>query len=208
MRKIESGTILSLKLEHNLGKTFLKVVNFDDLSELDLSKGLHLALYSYQYILSGSNSFNLNDFKNATELVGPLLTSDIIFAIRQGFYEKITSCPLRNYEKKIPAMKSFAPAAFEPRYEENAIHWKYFENGSPFEWRKSNYDEVKHLERNTAYNYKQITTRLSMELIRKRGEDIGDFYDLDNPYFKSIHQTVIFTMEFDKVPDDRKGIVG
>jgi len=202
---ITSGKVLSLKLDFNFGYTFLKVVNFDGLSMLDLSKGMHLALYSYQYTLNEIEEFDLEDFKQAKELTGPLLTDDILFAIKKGYYKIVSECPLRDYESRIPAMKSFTPAAFETRYEENAIHWKYFEGGSPFQWIKSTFNQVKHLEKNVAYSYGQIATRLTMELLKRKRESIERYYDLTNSYLKTIHQSVLYTTDFDKVKNELKG---
>ncbi len=206
--KIENGAILSLKLDFDLGITFLKVVDFDELSNVKVSPGMHLCFYSYDYILKDIKNFNLEDFKKAKELVGPILTADIYYAIRKKYYTKVGVCPLREYEKNIPAMKDFSTPLFSSIYEKDAHFWKYFVGGIPYTWIGAPYEHVSHLEGNTTHSYDEMATRLSMEIIRRKGENVEDYYDINIENNAILYYNMMFTTNFNEVPDNMKGVVG
>lgn len=203
--KINSGEILGLKLDHNFGYTFLKVVNFNELTDIDMSTANHIAFYSYDYFLEQKKDFDLIEFKNSEEFVGPILTIDIHSAIKNRFFTKMEEhSELREYEKKIPDMKGFSTKAFTSRYEKDATLWRYFTGGIPYKWIVSNYESLKHLERNTLLSYNQIAMRLTMECIHRKGEDVSKFYDLNDSMVAHLYYNMIYTEPYNKVPDKLK----
>jgi len=206
-KKIENGAVLSLKLDFDLGITFLKVVDLNELSNDELTKGLYLTLYSFDYIVKTENEFNLNNFLNAKELVGPLKTIDIYSAIKTGNYKKVTNVPLRDYEKRIFAVRDYSTKLFTSHYEKDASIWRYYENGIPYQWFATSYEKVKHLEPSIGFTYLEIAKRISMEILHRKEYDLNEYYDLEKEENASIYYNMMFTQNFSQVPDCSKGIL-
>ena len=205
-KTLNSGTVLQVTLDHNLGFTFIKVVNMCDFSEYDLSTTAHLIIYSYNYIVHKEEDYNEEHFLKAEPLTGPLFVDDILWAIRKKIYKVKGEVALRNYEKRLPAFRRFSAMVFKVHYyEDEATSWSYFENGTPFKWIVADYEQVKHLEDNTALEHKAIEMRLSMEVLYRSGKNIKDFYKLENWKELSLYNNMFYKTPFNEVPDELKG---
>ena len=207
MEKIlNSGTVMQIKLQHNLGFMYAKVVNLCDFAENDLSKTFHLLLYSYNYIIENEEDFNEEDFLNSEPFAGPLFVSDILWAIKKKIYKAKGEVELRSYEKMVPAFRSFGAIVFKPFYfEDEATSWSYFEGGAPRKYISSNYEKVKHLEGNMAHDHEDIETRLSMELLYRRDEDLKKYYQLEEQHELTFYNNIIYKTPFNEVEDMFKG---
>jgi hypothetical protein len=207
-KTLYSGTVIQVTLNHNLGYTFVKVINMCDFSDYDLSTTFHLIIYSYNYIVQKEEDYREEDFLKAETLTGPLFVDDILWAIRNKKYKVKGEVSLREYEKRLPAFRGFSSEVFKLHYyEDEATHWDYFENGSPFKWISTTYDEVKHLEDNTALDYEAIEKRLSMEILHRSGKNIKDYYKLEDWEELSLYNNMIYKTPFNEVSDELKGVV-
>jgi len=207
-KTLNSGTVIQITLNHNLGYIFAKVINMCDFSEYDLSTTFHLIIYSYNYIVQKEDDYREDVFLKAEPLTGPLFVDDILWAIRNKKYKVKGEVSLREYEKRLPAFRGFSAMAFKLHYyEDEATHWDYFENGSPFKWIAATYDQVKHLEDNTALDYEAIEMRLSMEILHRSGKNIKDYYKLEDWEELSLYNNMIYKTPFNEVPDELKGRV-
>lgn len=207
-KTLNSGTVIQVTLNHNLGYTFVKVVNMCDFSEYDLSTTFHLIIYSYNYIVQKEEDYNEDEFLKAEPLTGPLFVDDILWAIRKKFYKVKGEVSLRDYEKRLPAFRGFGARNFKVHYyEDEATNWSYFEKGTPFKWIVATYDQVKHLEDNTALGHEAIEMRLSMEILHRSGKDIKDYYKLEDWQELRRYNNMIYKTPFNEVPDELKGVV-
>lgn len=211
MRKksVESGTVLSIKLNHNLGYTFAKVVNLTDFAKDDLSNTFHLIVYPYNYVVDNENDYKQEDFIKSEPLTGPLFVEDILYSIKNKIYKIVGNADLKSYEKKVPAFRGFSAMVYSKihYYEDEATDWNYFERGSPFKRIVANYNQVKHLEDNVALSNEFIERRLSMEVLSRSGKNLKDFYKLENWEELSVYNNMIYKTPFNQVPDNLKGIV-
>lgn len=210
MRKktLNSGTVIQITLNHNLGYTFIKVVNMCDFSEYDLSTTAHLIVYSYDYIIQKEEDYREEDFLKTEPLTGPLFVDDILWAIRKKIYKVRGEVELRSYEKRLPAFRGFSAMVFKVHYyEDEATSWNYFENGSPFKRIATEYEKVKHLEDNDAFSYDFIERRLSMEFLNRSGKNIKEFYKLEDWEELCVYYNMLYKIPFNEVPDELKGRV-
>ena len=180
-----------------------------DFSDYDLSSTAHLIVYSYNYIVQKEEDYREEDFLNAEPLVGPLFVVDILWAIRNKKYKIKGEVSLRDYEKRLPAFRRFSAMVFNKvhYYENEATNWSYFENGTPFKWISSNYEEVKHLEDNTALGHQDIEMRLSMEILHRSGKNIKEYYKLEDWLELSLYNNMLYKTPFNEVPNNLKGRV-
>ncbi|PQJ79646.1 Imm26 family immunity protein [Polaribacter porphyrae] len=205
-KKIESGTIIRIKLNFDLGYTFAKVVNMCDFSEIDLSTTLHYIIYPYNYIEKKENIFNYIKFIESKPLTGPLFVIDILYAIKNSKYQIVGTSLLRNYEQNIPDFRGFSSDVFAiHKYEKDATSWNYFEKGRPFKRISANYDQVKHLEGNAALSHNHIEKRLSMEVLNRKKLKIEDFYDMQDWINLKLYYNMHYTVPFNEVPNHIKG---
>lgn len=211
MRKklLESGTILRIKLNHNLGYIFAKVVNMTDFAEDDLSNTFHLIIYPYNYVVKNENDYKDEDFIKSEPLTGALFVEDILYAIKNNIFKVVSKVELKSYEKRVPAFRGFSAMVYGKihYYEDEATHWNYFERGTPFKRIVANYDQVKHLEDNTAFSHESIQRRLSMEILNRNGENVKEYYKLEKWEELYVYNNMIYKTPFNKVPDNLKGIV-
>lgn len=205
-KTLNSGTVIQITLNHNLGYTFAKVINMCDFSEYDLSTTFHLIIYSYNYIVKKEEDYREEDFLKAESLTGPLFVDDILWAIRNKKYKVKGEVSLRDYEKRLPAFRGFSAMVFKVHYyEDEATDWTYFDNGTPFKWIVATYDQVKHLEDNTALGYEAIEMRLSMEILHRSSKNIKDYYKLEDWEELSLYNNMLYKTPFNEVPDELKG---
>ncbi len=211
MRKksLESGTVFSIKLNHNLGYTFAKVVNLTDFAKDDLSNTFHLIVYPYNYVVDNENDYKQEDFIKSEPLTGPLFVEDILYSIKNKIYKIVGNTELKSYEKKVPAFRGFSAMVYGKihYYEDEATDWNYFERGSPFKRIVANYNQVKHLEDNVALSNEFIERRLTMEVLSRSGKNLKDFYKLENWEELCVYNNMIYKTPFNQVPDNLKGIV-
>lgn len=207
-KTLNSGTVIQVTLNHNLGYTLVKVVNMCDFSEYDLSTTAHLIVYSYNYIIQKEEDYREDEFLKAEPLTGPLFVDDILWAIHKKIYKVKGEVLLRDYEKRLPAFRRFSAMVFKVHYyEDEATHWSYFENGTPFKWIAASYDQVKHLEDNTALGHDGIEMRLSMEILHRSGKDIKDYYKFEDWLELRKYNNMIYKTPFNEVSDELKGVV-
>ena len=208
MRKktLNSGTVIQITLNHNLGYAFAKVVNMCDFSMYDLSETLHLIIYPYNYIIQKEGDYREEDFIKAEPLTGSLFVDDILWAIRNKKYKVKGEVSLREYEKRLPAFRGFSAMVYKIHYyEDEATSWDYFENGSPFKRIVTEYEKVKHLEDNDAFSYDFIERRLSMEFLNRSGKNIKEFYKLEDWEELCVYYNMLYKIPFNEVPDELKG---
>ena len=205
-KKIDSGTIIRIKLNDDLGYSFAKIVDLRDFAKIDLSTTLYYIIYSYNYIEKETNAFDFNEFEKSEPLTGPLYVIDILYAIKNDKYQIVGKSSLRDYEKRVPAFRGFSSNVFAVhKYEKDANQWKYFEEGRPLKWVVADYNKVKHLEGNTSLSYKEVEIRLSMEIRYRRGEKIEDYYDMQDWENLALYYNMLYTVPFNEVPNDIKG---
>lgn len=205
---LDSGTVIQITLNNNIGYIFAKVVNMCDFSEYDLSNTFHLIIYPYNYIIEKEEDYKEEEFIKSEPLTGPLFVDDILWAIRKKIYKIKCEVSLQDYEIIIPAFRSFSAMVFKPvYYEDEATSWSYFEGGSSRKYFTANYDNVKHLEGNTALGYEAIEMRLSMEILHRSGKNIKDYYKLEDWEELSLYNNMLYKTPFNEVPDEFKGRV-
>lgn len=211
MRKklLESGIVLRIKLNHNLGYSFAKVVNLTDFAKDDLSDTFHLIIYPYNYIVQDEDDYKHEDFLKSEPLTGPLFVDHILFEIKNGIYKIVDKVDLKPYEKRVPAFRGFSALVFGKihYFEDEATDWNYFESGTPFRRIVASYEQVKHLEDNEALSHEFVERRLTMEILNRKGENIKDYYKLEDWTELCVYNNMVYKTPFNKVPDNQKGIV-
>lgn len=206
---LESGIILRIKLNHHLGFSFAKVVNLTDFAKDDLSDTFHLIIYPYNYIVQNEDEYNHEEFVKSEPLTGPLFVDHILAEIKSGIYKIVDKVDLKPYEKRVPAFRGFSAMVFGKihYFEDEATDWNYFERGTPFRRLVASYEHVKHLEDNVANSHEFIERRLTMELLNRKGENIQDFYKLEDWTELCVYNNMVYKTPFYNVPDNQKGIV-
>ena len=211
MRKklLESGIVLRIKLNHNLGYSFAKVVNLTDFAKDDLSDTFHLIIYPYNYIVQNEDDYKHEKFIKSEPLIGPLFVDHILYEIKHGIYKVVDKVDLKPYEKIVPAFRGFNATVYGKihYYEDEATSWNYFERGAPFRRIVATYEQVKHLEDNDALSHEFVERRVTMEILNRKGEKIKDYYKLEDWTELCVYYNMIYKMPFDMVPDKLKGIV-
>ncbi len=207
-QKIVSGTIVGIKLNHNLGYIFAKIVDLTEYSEIDLSKTFHFVIYPYNYIEQKISNFDINLFTDAKPLTGSLFVMDIEAAIKKGIWQNMGISLLSNYEKNVPAFRNFNSTILAVhKYEKDANSWRYFEKGTPYQWITAEYSSIKHLENSTCLSHDLIEKRLSMEILHRNGKKIEDFYKLEKWEDLCVYYNMLYTTPFNEIQDDIKGKV-
>ena len=206
---LESGIVLRIKLNHNLGYSFAKVVNLTDFAKDDLSDTFHLIIYPYNYIVQNENDYKNEEFIKSEPLTGPLFVDHILYEIKHGIYKVVDKVDLKPYEKRVPAFRGFSAMVYGKihYYEDEATNWNYFERGRPFRRIVASYEQVKHLEDNDALSHEFVERRLTMEILSRKGENIKDYYKLEDWTELCVYYNMIYKTPFNTVSDKLKGIV-
>jgi hypothetical protein len=71
LKQLKSGTIIKVKLEHNLGYVYGKVINVVEL--LKEKKNVDELVYFYDYVVQDPDKDDLTKIQDKDLLVGPLL---------------------------------------------------------------------------------------------------------------------------------------
>jgi len=204
-KKLESGTVIGIKLNHGIGFLFAKVVDLTEFSKVDLSKTFHFLIYPYNYTKEKISEFNISEFSNSEPLTGGIYVMDIEPAIKKDIWIKVGKLELKIYEKIVPDFRSFSSNIFAVhKYEKDATSWSYFENGTPFKWITADYKQVEHLENSTCLSHDIIEIRLSMEILNRQGKEIKEFYELSNWTELKPYYNMLYTKKFDSIPDNIK----
>ena len=205
MSKIKSGTIIAIHLNHELGFLFAKVVNLTDFSKIDLSKTFHNLIYPYNYIKNDISEFELSEFLNSEPLTAGLYVMDLLPVIKKKHWQVVGDINLRDYERLVPDFRGFSSKVFAVhKYEKDADSWRYYENGRPLKWIIADYEQVKHLEDSQCFSHDIIEIRISMEILNRKGEDVANYYQLKEWKELSPYYNMLFTENFNTVPDDLK----
>jgi|26BtaG_2_1085354.scaffolds.fasta_scaffold12721_1 hypothetical protein len=204
-RKLESGTIIGINLNHEIGIIFAKVVDLREFSKIDLSTTFHFIIYPYNYITEKISEFNISEFLKSEPLTGGIYVMDIEPVIKKGIWLKVGTSDLKNYEKIVPDFRSFSSNIFTVhKYERDADSWRYFENGRPLKWIPAEYEQVEHLENSTCLSHDIVEIRLSMEVLNRAGKEMKKFYDLNEWTELAPYYNMLFTKRFNQVSDKLK----
>ena len=204
-KKLESGTIIGIELNHGIGFIFAKVVDLTDFSEIDLSKTFHFLIYPYNYIKEKISEFKMSEFLQSEPLTGGIYVLDIEPVVKKNVWFRVGETDLKNYEKIVPDFRSFSSNIFAiHKYEKDADSWNYFKNGRPLKWITADYEQVGHLENSKCLSHDIVEIRLSMEVLNRKGKEIKEFYDLNEWTELAPYYNMLFTKRFDEIPDEIK----
>ncbi|WP_417353050.1 Imm26 family immunity protein [Flavobacterium alkalisoli] len=194
--KLNTGTIIKIPLEHNLGFVLAKFINLNEI----LNKPNHNEfIYVYNKVFK-EEEIVIDGIDDNELLLGGVFVLDLLPVIRNKTWETIGYLEPKNSELKIPDFKDYGPIL--ATYEKDAKFWyciKNFEinNRIVVEW-----DEVHHLEKFTYYSHDIVVRRLTMEVIRQSDKKIENYYSLKEwkelaPYYNTLYTPVYSSISFE-----------
>ncbi len=201
LKQLKSGTIIRVKLEHNLGFVYGKVINLTELLNVkqDVDELVHF--YNYVTIEPGKNDLIILQDKDL--LVGPMFVLDLKPVIKNSTWEEAGFVEPRNEELIIPDFKEARPLA--TWNEEEATGWGYIRNLHVNGRVTSSWEKVRHLEKFQYLSHDLITRRLTMEHLRQTGKKIEDYYELKEWEETSVYKNMKYTSVYSSVPREIRG---
>ncbi|KAF2082388.1 Imm26 family immunity protein [Flavobacterium sharifuzzamanii] len=197
--KIETGSIIKIPLEHNLGYVLAKFIN---LNEIKKDIGYNEFIYVYDRIFRDEDIV-VNNIDDNDLLLGGIYVLNIYPALKNKTWEVLGHLRPKKIELTIPDFKDFGPVF--TTYEKNAKIWYYIHNAEVNNRVAVDYEKVKHLEKFIYRAYGSIVTRLTMEVIRQQGNNIEEFYRLDNQDDLISYYNTIYTPIYSSIPKEIRG---
>jgi hypothetical protein len=199
-QNFKTGSIIRIKLEHDLGFVYAMVIN---LTELIDDPTIHALIRVYNFITQNPSEEDIKNLHSKDLLVGPLFVLDLLPVVKKGKWPVVGHIEPVNEELIIPDFKEAWPLL--TMYEDEAKEWKYIRNLDVNGRIKSTWEKVKHLE---IFSYKSndlIARRLTMEYLRQTGKKIEDYYELKEWEELSVYKNVLYTPVYSKIPKEIRG---
>jgi len=197
--KIETGSIIKIPLEHDLGYVLAKFINLNEIKE---SIGYNEFIYVYNRIFK-TEDIVVDDIDNNELLLGGVYVLNPYPALKNKTWEIVGLLKPKKLELLIPDFKDFGPVF--TLYEKDAKIWYYIHNGEVNSRVITDYEQVKHLEKFVYRAYGSIMTRLTMEVIRQSGEIIEDYYELKEHDDLVSYYNTIYTPIYSSIPKEIRG---
>lgn len=201
LKQLKSGTIIRVKLEHNLGFVYGKVINLVEL--LNAKQNVDELVRFYNYVTIKPDKDDLINLQDKDLLVGPLFVLDLKPVIKNSTWEEVGFVGPRKEELIIPDFKETRPiTAFD---EEEATGWGYIRGLHVNGRVSSSWEKVKHLNLFKYSSHDLITRRLTMEHLRQTGKKIEDYYELKEWEETSVYKNMKYTSVYSSVPREIRG---
>ena len=169
---IKTGHLIKIPMSNKLGFAFAKY--FDLTKFPNVSYPSLIKVYDYW---AKSDIFEIDEIINSDYLIQPILVAGINPIIKSKSWEIIGQININENEFQLPHFKTH-----EPRWdvEENAINWYYVLDCDSNKRIKTVYEKVKHLESFASMGSGNVELRITMQILRRFGLDIGNWFDLNN----------------------------
>lgn len=193
-----NGTVFEFKLPLNLGYGYCKILDFRHIRLLDGVLGK-----VYDYIVDKP----LKDFKNleGTDLLfGPRRMHALPNSRGKGAW-KMKGVLISKDDDLIPDFK-YAPLS-SPLIEDESEIKDWYVNKNIFELsdKPYTYDQVKHLENLVINTQIGIEIRSAMEVLRKRNEDVREYFDLEDMRNWNCYRSMINVPIYSSIPIEIRG---
>jgi len=198
--EIKTGSIIKIPLEHNLGFVLAKFIN---LKEILKTSSYNEFIYVYNKVFS-IKDISIEKIDENDLLLGGIYVLNPYPAIKNKIWEIIGLLKPKPNELIIPDFKDFGPVF--TLYEKDAKVWYYIHNHEINNRIVIDYEKVKHLEKFVYNAYGSVMTRLTMEVIRQRKEDITKYYELKEHYELAPYYNMIFTPIYSDIPKEIRGV--
>ncbi len=200
-RQLKSGTIVKVKLEHDLGYVYGKIINVVEL--LKEKRNVEELVYFYNYVANIPHTDDLIEIQTRDLLVGPLFVLDLKPVVKNNTWEKVGFIEPTKEELTIPDFKETQPImAFD---EDEATGWNYIRNLDVNSRVRSTWEKVRHLNLFKYSSHDLIVRRLTMEHLRQTGKQIEDYYELREWKELSVYKNAKYTTIYSSVPKEIRG---
>lgn len=198
--KIETGTIIQIPLEHNLGYVSAKLINLNELIENPIYNEL---LYVYNDVFENTELFNSQNIETKDLLLGPVFILDLPPILRKRKWKIIGYIKPTKNELTIPDFKDFGPIT--AIYENDAKVWYGIKQLDLNNRIPLDYHQVMHLEKFVFYSHDIVSRRITMEVIRQQNRKIEDFYSLQEWREIAPYNNMMFTPVYSTIPHNKRG---
>lgn len=198
-KKIETGSIIKIPLEHNLGFVLAKFIN---LKEIEESIGYNEFIYVYNRVFKDEDII-VEGIDDNDLLLGGIYVLNPYPALKNKTWEIVGLLKPKTIELQIPDFKDYGPVF--TLYEKDAKIWYYIQNDEINNRVITDYEKVKHLEKLIYRAYGSVMTRLTMEVIRQRGKKIEDYYELKEHDRLVSYYNTIYTTVYSSIPKEVRG---
>jgi hypothetical protein len=141
-----------------------------------------------------TEDFELETLKQSDYLIQPVLVAGILPSLQKNYWRVVGQIDLLREDADLPHFR-----AYEPRWneEENAKEWCYIE-GCELERRTvTSLESIKHLERWGAVGTGNIEIRITMQILKKEGMRIEDYFDMEDEtvlfQYKMVHESPLLS---------------
>jgi hypothetical protein len=200
LKQLKSGTVVMVKLEHNLGYIYGKIINLVEI--LNEKRDVDELVYFYNYVTKSPEK-DLSTLMAKDLLVGPLFVLDLKPVVKNGTWETVGFIAPTKDELRIPDFKEARPLATWD--EDKATGWNYISNLNVNGRVASTFENVKHLEVFQYLSHDLIARRLTMEHLRQIGKKIEDYYKLKEWRELSVYKNMKYTSIYSTVPNEMRG---
>jgi hypothetical protein len=201
LNQLKSGTIVRVKLEHDLGYVYGKIINLVEL--LKREQKVDELVHFYNYVTKTPVNDDLIKIQGSDLLVGPMFVLDLKPVIRNNTWEQVGFISPTRDELIIPDFKETRPIATYD--EDEATGWSYIRNLDVNGRVTSTWDKVKHLNLFKYSSHDLVTRRLTMENLRQTGRKIEDYYELKEWKESSVYKNMKYASVYSTVPKELRG---
>lgn len=198
--KIETGVILEIPLPKNFGYAYGKYVDVVQFTGRSFDSNL-IKIYDF---VTETPLKNIDILKNTEYLMGP-----VILYKRPSNRKPLRWRPIGKYltdeDFEVPYFKNSPKSIMLVDDESKLTPW--FGSQLGLNIVELPYNNIKHLEQTVLQGPEQLETRIIMECIRKKGNDVLDFYDLEKEpdYIKSVYTRMINVPVYSTIPKEIRG---
>lgn len=201
LKQLKSGTIIRVKLEHDLGYVYGKVINLVEL--LKEKQNVQELVYFYDCVTKNPSKDDLTKIQSSDLLVGPMFVLDLKPVVKNGTWEEVGFIEPTKEELIIPDFKETSPiTAYD---EDEATGWNYIRNLNVNGRVPSTWEKVKHLNLFKYSSHDLIARRLTMEHLRQTGKKIEDYYEMKEWKELSVYKNMKYTSIYSTVPKEIRG---
>ena len=201
LKQLKSGTIIKVKLEHNLGYVYGKVINLIDI--LKEKRNIDELVYFYDYVTKSPDKDDLIKIQSRDLLVAPLFVLDLKPVVKNGTWELVGFIEPTKEELRIPDFKEARPLATWD--EDKATGWNYIRNLNVNGRVISTFESVRHLETFKYISHDLVARRLTMEHLRQTEKKVEDYYELKEWEEVSVYKNMKYTSIYSTVPKEIRG---
>lgn len=197
--KVRNGDVLEIPLPKGLGFAYAKYI---DLTQ-DNSSSRYPCLVQVYNFRATERLVSIDNLEDIDLLFSPLLVGGVPPTVSKGKWKVVGNFPVSEIDNHIPDFKLHEPPVLTN--DEDAEEWFYVVNADISKKNKSEYSNVKHLETLGAIGSDLLPIKVAMGLIKSEGENILDYFELEEfaekVYFNQVQNTPLFF----ELPDGKKG---